>query len=74
MRALTIGIVMLCLGTTAAAESLPWPFDMKVEKAVVTAEGIEVVTTGGVFQFRPATGEVLLRQRIGRMTHMRGIP
>ena len=65
MRAWLIIAVLLCLGTTASAESLPWPFDMKVEQAAGTADGIKIVTTGGVFEFRPASGEVLLQQRIG---------
>lgn len=66
MRALTISVAMWCLAATAAAEPLPWPFDMKVEKAEAAADGIEVVATGGVFEFRPAAGEVVLRQRIGQ--------
>jgi len=65
MRYLWVCAGVLCQGPMTTAEPLPWPFDMTVEKVANTGQGIVVTTTGGTFDFRPATGEVLLRQRIG---------
>ena len=66
MRTLLTSVVLFCLASSAASAALPWPFDMKVEKVATAADAITVTTTGGVFEFRPAAGEVLLRQRIGK--------
>lgn len=65
MRQPFVCAAVVCIGAMATAQSLPWPFDMAVQRVTDTGHGMVVTTTGGVFDFRPATGEVLLRQRIG---------